>query len=313
MHFETFRQVAKAELHVHLEGSFTPQRALALAAAKPDHAWNGLAVEALERRFVPGNFEQFIEQFMLGYRLLKTKDHFQMVTEDLCARFESQGVIYAEVLYSPGVYVQKLHRDLVDIHDGIQAGLAKFPKLHVSFILDTVLNLGFPFMEKTLDLVLADRRPWLSGFSVGGGNPDLDMVPFLPLFERAHKEGLQLVAHVGEVDGTDNIRTLLKYTDIYRIAHGCAAGHDLALCRELRDRQVAIDVCLTSNRFTGVVPDLSRHPFLTFLELGVPVTLNTDDPFYFQTDLYQEYCLAESLGVPWDKLLEIMAYGLEFR
>ncbi|CAM2007201.1 adenosine deaminase family protein [Acanthopleuribacter pedis] len=313
MHFETFRQVAKAELHVHLEGSFSVNRALALAGEKPDHPWNGLAPQALERRLVPGNFEQFIEQFMLGYRLLKTKEHFQKVTEDLCAEFERQGVIYAEVLYSPGVYVQKLHRDLVDIHEGIEAGLRQFPKLRVSFILDTVLNLGYPFMNKTLELVLADQRAWLSGFSVGGGRPDLAMDEFLPLFEQAQKAGLQLVAHVGEVDGTDNIRTLLENTDLHRIAHGCAAADDLALCRELRDRQVAVDVCLSSNLFTGVMPDLSLHPLMTFLELGVPVTLNTDDPFYFKTNLYEEYCLAEKLGVSWDKLLEVMAYGLEFR
>lgn len=313
MHFETFRQVAKAELHVHLEGSFTMARALELAGAKPDHPWNGLAPQALQRRFVPGDFHQFIEQFMLGYRLLKTKEHFQQVTEDLCAQFEQQGVIYAEVLYSPGVYVQKLHRDLVDIHEGIEAGLKQFPKLHVSFILDTVLNLGLPFMSKTLELVLADRRPWLAGFSVGGGRADLDMHEFLPLFEKAQAAELQLVAHVGEVDGTDNIRTLIKHTDLHRIAHGCAAAADLSLCRELQDRQIAVDVCLSSNQFTGVVPDLSKHPLLTFLELGVPVTLNTDDPFYFQTSLYEEYCVAEKLGVSWDKLLEIMAYGLEFR
>ncbi|CAM2066909.1 A-deaminase domain-containing protein [Sulfidibacter corallicola] len=313
MNFETFRSIGKAELHVHLEGSFRMERARELASAKPDHPWNGLAAEALRRRFKTSSFVEFLEQFMSGYRLLKTRDHFQMVTEDLCAEFERQGVQYAEVLYSPGVYVQKLHRELVDIHEGIGAALAQFPKLRVSFILDTVLNMGLPFMSRTLEMVLHDRPEYVRGFSVGGGQPDLDMAQFLPLFERAQEAGLFVVAHAGEVDGPENIRTLIEHTDIRRIAHGCSAARDPELCRELAGRQIAIDVSLSSNLCTGTVTNLKRHPIFKFLEYGIPVTLNTDDPFYFQTDLFNEYQLAEDIGISWDKLLEIMAFGLEFR
>ena len=123
MDFESFKNMARGELHIHLEGSYTVARALDLAR-QGNHTWADLTLEALEKQVVSGTFETFLEQFMSGYRLLKTADHFQAVTEDLLARFESQGVTYAEVLYSPGVYVQRVGRDLKAIHDGIQAGLA---------------------------------------------------------------------------------------------------------------------------------------------------------------------------------------------
>ena len=310
MDFQSFSAQPKGELHVHLEGSYTPERALELAAEK-DHPWSGLSVDALKARLKTPNFPAFIEQFMLGYRLLRTPAHFQAVTEDLCASLEQMGVVYAEVLYSPGVYVQRMGRRIEDIHGGIEAGLAHFPKLKTRFILDTVLNLGPEFMQRTLELTLADRREFLGGFSVGGGDANLDMRDFLFLFHQASEAGLFCVAHAGEVDGPDNIRVLIEETDVKRIAHGCNAVKDVDLLRLMRDRGIIVDVSLTSNICTGVIPDLDHHPLPVFLEHQVPVTLNTDDPFYFGTDLWREYVKAhERLHIPWSELRAMMDRSL---
>jgi len=289
MDFATFRSLPKAEVHVHLEGAMRPQRALALARRQADHPWARFSPADLAAHCRTTGFEDFLARFIEGYRLLRGRDDFQAVCEDLCASFEEQGVVKAQVLYSPGVYIQKLGLALRDIHDGIEAGLRQFPGIGVTLVVDTVLNLGFDFMETTLEAVLADRRSWLGGFSVGGGDPDLDMRSFLPLFLRARRAGLFCVAHAGEVDGADNIEILVREAEVRRIAHGCAAAARPALCALLRERGITVDVSLTSNLRTGAVRDGAHPPAAIFLAQGVPITLNTDDPLYVETDLFTEY------------------------
>lgn len=272
------------------------QRALELAATKSSHPWHGLPAAALQRRLKSStDFPSFIDSFMAGYALLDDHSSYQKVTEDLLQRFETEGITCAEVLYSPGVACQRMGVSIQAIHDGIEHAL-RHSSVQVRFILDTVLNLGPEFMKATLDLVMADRRAFTRGFSIGGGDPNLTMDPFLFLFEEAQQRGLYCVAHVGEVDGSENIRFLLERVDLQRIAHGCRAVNDEGLMKQLAQRGVAIDVCLSSNLATGVVDAIEHHPVLEFIGHKIPFNLSTDDPFYFQTDLFREYCLMAQIS-----------------
>lgn len=308
----TFLSTPKAELHVHLEGAIRAERLIEFATRDPEHPFHGQTVEHLKTRFATSSFDGFLENFMAGYRLLQRKEDFQIVTEDLLADLEQKGVVAANILYSTGVYTQMLGVDLKTIHDGIAAGLAQFPELRVTMILDTVINLGPQFMERTLDMVLNDRREFLGGFSVGGGLPDLDMQTMVPLFDKASKAGLFNVAHAGEVDSHKSIDILLAETDVKRIAHGCNAIHSQNTLKRLADKRVMIDVCPTSNLFTGAVQSLDTHPLKTFFEAGIRVSINTDDPLYFAADLETEYQLAQDLLQCDDQtILAIMADSLK--
>lgn len=311
MNTAEFRAMDKAELHVHLEGAVRPERLLEFAREQPHHPFAGLDVAGLRARFRTSSFMAFIDNFLCGYRLLRKADHFQKVTEDLLEDLTLQGVSRAHILYSSGVYFQKLGVPLAEIHRGIAAGLAHFPNLQVKLILDTVLNLGRPFMQRTLTETLALDPHFAAGFSVGGGDPTLDMREFVPLFHQASKAGMFCVAHVGEVDGPENIDTLLRETDVIRIAHGCNAVKSEATLATLARRQIVVDVSLTSNLFTGAVASLEEHPLPIFRARGIPVTLNTDDPLYFATDLEREYRLALQLpGVDEAALREMAATSL---
>lgn len=295
MDFDSFKAAAKAELHVHLEGSMRSDRLLAFAAQDREHPWHGMSLEALERLRKTTSFMEFIEIFKAGYRLLRTRSHYQAITEDLLEDLEAQGVTSADILYSPGVAIQMLGVDLAEVHAGIAAGLRQAPKIRTRFVLDTVINLGPAFMRRTLDAVLADAPDFVRGFCVGGGDPAFDMREIADLFAYANKNDLFCIAHAGEVDGPENIRILLDETPVRRIAHGCNAVKDAALLQRMAREGMAVDVCISSNLRTGVVADLSQHPLPAFAAAGVPFTLNTDDPFYFETDLYREYQLAMQL------------------
>ena len=288
-------KVPKAELHVHLEGSMKHERVLALARNKEKHPWHGFTADDLNSQLQTQGFEAFLQNYKNGLRLLSSSSDYQALTEDLCAEFVSQGVQAADVLYSPGPSTQILGVPLASIHSGIECGLKQFPKLRIRFVLDTVLNLGPDFMNKTLDAVLKDRPDFVKGFSVGGGIPDLNLNPFLFLFEKAQKSGLFCVAHCGEVDPAANIEKLIRETDVIRIAHAVRAPESQSVLKILKKRQIPIDVSLTSNLRTGVVASLDQHPLRTFQEWGIPFTINTDDPFYFQTNLINEYHVAAKL------------------
>lgn len=313
MEFKAFQAKPKAEIHVHLEGAIRPDRVVQWVAGQPGHPWHGCGARELVTKFKMASFPEFIEAFMTGYKLLDSRTRFQQITEDLCAEFEEQGVVYAEVLYSPGVQIQHWNRSLKDIHNGIEAGLRHFPNLPIRFILDTVLNLGPAFIARTLQAVLADRREFISGFSVGGGVADLDIRPFLPLFETAQRAGLYCVAHVGEVDSAENVRVLVENTDVQRIAHGCAAAADPDALQLLKRRGITVDVCPTSNRFTGASDGYDPHPAAVFLKHDIPITINTDDPLYFGCHLFDEYQAAiDTFGLDSSQVSQIMAHGLSF-
>lgn len=290
-----FQKTPKAELHVHLEGSFRTQRLLDFAANDPAHAWHGLPFRELERMRRTQSFNAFIEMFKAGYRLLRKAEHYQAITEDILADLEAQGVTHAEILYSPGVAFQMLGVPLSEIHRGIAAGLRQAPNIQTRFVLDTVINLGPAFMRRTLDAVLRDAPDFLAGFCVGGGDPDFDMRSIVDLFAAADRAGLLCVAHAGEVDGPQNIAILMDETPVRRIAHGCNAGQDQALLKRMAKAGLVVDVCISSNLRTGSVASLEQHPLRQFAAAGVRFTLNTDDPFYFETDLFKEYQLAQNL------------------
>lgn len=307
-----FLDLPKAELHVHLEGAMRPERVLQFAAEEPDHPWTGLTSEELRAGFRGVDFPTFIQQFMTGYSLPTTARRWQQITEDLLEDLQIQGVQQAQIIYSPGVAFQKLGVKLKDIHDGIAAGLATAPRMKICFILDTVINMGVEFMSRTLEAVIAEDRDWIRGFSIGGGQPDLDMRALLPLFHRAEAAGLFQVAHAGEVDPAENIDILLQETNIKRIAHGCSAGKRPETLALLRKHGVTVDVSPTSNIYTGAVAEMEHHPIKAMIERGVQVTLNTDDPLYFDTTLSREYSRAHNeIGLDLETLEGIAAHSLE--
>lgn len=314
MDFATFQSKPKAELHVHLEGSITPARLVALGKDEPRSMFyrrneaqaarslrprkylqtlvaltKKVGLKKLSDHFRKEGFFRFLNNFMAGYHLLHTAADFQAVTEDLLASFEQQGVTCAHVNYSPGLHTLRLGRDIRTIHDGIEAGLKQFPKIRVEMVMDALINGGAKFIDETLDTVLGDRRDFLKGFSIGGGSAETEMHRLVRCFHRASKEGLFCVAHVGEVDGPENIDVLLKETDVVRIAHGCSAVRSDETLALLKRSGVIVDVCPSSNLCTFVVPNLKVHPLQVFAKMGIPFTINTDDPLHFGTDLYREY------------------------
>ncbi len=137
---------------------------------------------------------------------------------------------------------------------------------------------------------------WIEGKSdnivsidIGGSEERFPPKPFAPVYRRAKEIGLHLVAHAGEAAGPESIWEAVRDLDVEHVGHGVAASNDLELMNYLLKRGVTIEACPISNVRTGVVSSLERHPIRTFFNKGLKVTVNTDDPSLFGTDMNNEY------------------------
>lgn len=294
------RALPKAELHVHLEGSIPPALALRLAAR------HGVRLPGDERgadgvrdafRFV--DFDHFIRVYIALSRCLQTVDDIREVIVALAERLRGQGVVHAEVTFTPithttrGVAEETLLAGLVA---GREAAAAM--GVSIAFVLDIVRSFADQ-AEPTLAFALRLQQrigDGVAGLGLGGPEgADHPLGPMVDVFARARAAGLRSLPHAGELLGPPSVRAAIERLGADRIGHGVRAIEDPALVEELAARQIPLEVCPSSNVALGVYPDLAHHPLPRLLAAGVAVSLATDDPALFGVDLVDEYlrCAAQ--------------------
>jgi aminodeoxyfutalosine deaminase len=304
----------KAELHLHLEGSVRPEVAVSLAAR---HGVT-LTLEEVQRRYNYSNFNGFLETFKWVTSFLRTPEDYALITRQLCEELLRQNVVYAEVTISAGVMLrrmQNLEATLTAIHDVAQS--VPFSRLRTAFILDATRQFGpEPAME--VARWASKLQPLgVVAFGMGGDELAYPTINFRASFDFARHEGLRIVCHAGEVGGPESVSEALDLLGAERIGHGIAVLRDPALAESLATRRVVLENCPTSNLCTGALarqtekPDasLQDHPLPAFLRRGISVTLSTDDPGMFHTDLLTEYSKVASLGLTNQELLQLAEHS----
>ena len=285
----------KAELHVHLEGSIEPETLLEI---DPTLTREDIAAHMPAER----TFESFIESYIWVNRRLNTPEHYALATRHLLQRLATQDVTYAEITLSAGVILWK-KQDLGAIYDAIWEETQR-ASLPASWILDAVRQFGAEAAQPVVEFAVSRRGRGVVAFGIGGFEDRGPAEWFEACFRGAREGGLHLVAHAGETVGPESIRAALKI-GAERIGHGITAVQDPALLAELAERQIPLEVCISSNVCTGVVTSLQDHPVRKIWGAGVPVVLNTDDPALFFTSLDREYEIAEhEFGLPVEKLAD---------
>jgi len=164
--------------------------------------------------------------------------------------------------------------------------------------------------------IVDDLTPWvgsgLVGVDLGGGRQLEPVAPYVPVFEEARDRGLHAVAHAGESAGPESIWAVVEELGVERIGHGVRAHEDPRLVSLLKERQIPLEMCVTSNVRTGVVESFEAHPIKQYFEQGLMVTVNSDDPTMFDTSISQEYLiLARELGFTADELRTLSLNGVE--
>jgi len=294
-------RLPKAELHLHLEGSIRPDTLRELSRAK-----NRLHQESedwIDKR-IRSNFkyqspQEFLEAFKLVTLLLESPQDYALITTRLCEWLAEQNVKYAEVTLSAGVILWK--KQPVDaIFEAIQAAAADAAArlgIRVQWIFDAIRHFGLDHARQVLKWAARLRAQGVVAFGIGGDETRGPANLFTQVYREARDAGLHVTAHAGEFGGPESIRAAVELLGAERIGHGLTAARDPALMAMLCERHVPLEVCPTSNVCTGLVPRFEDHPLPRFLEAGLIVTLNSDDPGLFGTSLEQEFSRsAEAFG-----------------
>jgi adenosine deaminase/aminodeoxyfutalosine deaminase len=315
--FETLiAALPKAELHLHLEGAIEPPTVVELAA---QHGLS-LTLGEVAARYAYRDFAGFLEAFKWVTSFLRTPAHYALITERLIEQLLRQNVVYAEITVSVGVMLrrgQDPEANLAAIREAGERARAK--GLRLQWIFDAVRQFGPDAAMEVARLAAAMKSAGVVAFGMGGDELALPAAEFRRVYDYVAAEGLHRLVHAGEIGGPEAVREAVELLGAERIGHGIAAIRDERTVEFLAARQIPLEICPTSNLRTGALArllgrpeaSLAEHPLRQFFARGVLVTLSSDDPAMFQTDLVREYSLGPQLGLSAAALARIAEMGFE--
>ena len=289
-------RLPKAELHVHHVGSASPRIVSELATRHPGAVPSD--PEALTEFFAFRDFAHFIEVYLAVVDLIRTPEDVRLLTYEIAREMaEVQQVRYAELTCTPHTSVLTgipIEAFTEAIEDARVAAEREFG-IVLRWIYDIPGELGVPGADATLGYVLDHAPESLIGFGLGGPEVGVPRPQFESHFAAARAAGLRSIPHAGETTGPETVWDALRYLGAERIGHGTSSAQDPALLAHLAEHRIPLEVCPSSNIATRAVATLEEHPLRTFVDAGVVVTINSDDPPMFGTTLNREYQIAADL------------------
>ncbi|HUB00461.1 MAG TPA: adenosine deaminase [Terracidiphilus sp.] len=310
------RRLPKAELHLHLEGTILPATLVELSAR---HDARPLTLPQAEALYQFTDFTGFIESFKAVTRLLTVPEDYELAAWSMMQHLAGQGVVHAEVYISVGViYMWRDHDP--ECFEPIFAALERARTraqselgLSLYWIFDAVRHFTVPEAERVFRKAAAMRAefPAIIGIGLGGDERRSGSEPFRALYAEARDAGLRLTNHAGETTGPEAIWEALAIGS-ERIGHALSAGSDETLVQELKVRNTPLELNPTSNVRTGVCPSFAAHPLRRYFDRGLLVTINSDDPAFFGSDVANEYLLAHiEQGFTRDELRQLAANSIQ--
>jgi aminodeoxyfutalosine deaminase len=293
----TVADYPKIELHVHLEGAVSPE--LLFSAARRNGATLPFdSVEALTEYMRFRDFDHFIEAWLATTTVLRSADDYRELVLDYARRAQAQGAVYLEAIFSPTERLAlgvSMEENFEGFCDGAQAAREQLG-VEVRLTPDITRFVELDVACELAEWCVRYRDRGVVGIGLGGPEVGHPPEPYARAFEIARAGGVASVPHAGETEGPASIRGALDALRADRIRHGVRAVEDPTLVWELAERQIVLDVCVLSNVCLSVVPSVADHPLPRLLAAGVPCTVNTDDPTFFDCDLAAEHAAARELG-----------------
>ncbi|WP_018587833.1 adenosine deaminase [Salinispora arenicola] len=287
----------KVELHVHHVGSASPRIVAELAARHEGRSPVPADPAALADYFAFRDFAHFVEVYLSVVDLIRDQEDVWLLTHEVARELARQQVRYAELTITPYSHVNRgipAPAFCEAIEDARKRAAADFG-IELRWCFDIPGEAGLPAAEETLRISLDERPDGLISFGLGGPEVGVSRPQFKPYFDQARAAGLRSVPHAGETTGPQTVWDALRDLAAERIGHGIAAAEDPKLLEFLAERQIALEVCPTSNVRTRAVPRIEEHPLPRLVEAGLLVTINSDDPPMFGTTLNDEYAVAARL------------------
>lgn len=296
------RQLPKAELHVHIEGTLEPELLFELAAR------NRVAlpydnVQKLRDAYQFDDLQSFLDLYYAGARVLRTERDFFDMTWAYLEHAHADGIVHTEIMFDPQTHVEHgvpLHVVFAGISNALEKaqrelGISSY--MIMCFLRHLSEDNAFAILDMALALRQHYQDRWI-GIGLDSAERNNPPEKFTNVFRRCKELGFRLVAHAGEEGPADYVRSALNVLHVERIDHGVRSEDDPELMQHIIDARIPLTVCPLSNLKLGVVSDLADHNLARLLRLGAMVTVNSDDPSYFGGYLLDNYvACARHLGL----------------
>lgn len=280
----------KVELHIHLEGSIGPRTLLALAER------NRIPLAATDEAqmadfYAYKDFLGFLKVFEACVACLRSPDDVYQMAHELLADSHRQNVLYREVFFSPQHYVRPNmpYEAILEAINQARRDARRDWGVEMNMLLDISREMGVPAAELATERAIAGLGQGVIGLGIGGDELNFPAPWFAHCFEKGRAAGLRINAHAGEADGPHSIAAAIESLKAERIGHGVRIVEDPALVERVKELGVTLEMCPSSNVLTRVVDSFEAHPLPQLLRAGLNVTVNSDDPPMFNTDLTTEF------------------------
>ncbi len=307
---EFIRRIPKTEIHLHMEACISRETLAGMLEQNkveydPAH---------LEKLYKFSNLQEFIQLFLFILDSIVSPDDFNLIFRNLRSYCEANNIRYAEVFYAPSRMIQNglEFSEIAQTLDGLSRDCRLEGGPDIRFLVDVSRTFGPENASKNLQRVLGTRVNSHIGIGLGGAELMGPARDFKDVFAQARSEGLHAVCHAGEDDGPWSVRDSVEILKAERIGHGISAIQDPSLIDLLREKEVPIEICLTSNIFTGkYVRKEENHPVRRYYDDGLVCCVNTDDPEIFNVDLTEEYFkLHKHLDFTVSELIDLNRQGV---
>jgi adenosine deaminase len=287
---EYVRHMPKIELHLHLEGALLPDTLFTLIQKYGGES--GISgIEDVNRHFQYRDFAGFMTAWEWKNKFFRKAEDFEMSTYETLLRLHGENIVYLEAFFSPwdfeknGINMQEITEATISGCRAAQAACG----IRCSLIADINRECGADAGMKRIGEICAYRDQGVIGIGLGGNEQRYPAEEYETVFREAERRGLHRTVHAGEAVGASSVWAAIHALHAERIGHGVRAEEDPALIDELRSKRIPLEMCPTSNLLTGAVSSILEHPAKRFLDQGLLVTINSDDPTMFHCTLTGEF------------------------
>jgi adenosine deaminase/aminodeoxyfutalosine deaminase len=272
-----------------------------------------LTEDDVRRLYSYKDFNGFLMAFKSVTERLRSPEDYELVTYRLMQKLRQQNIVHAEVYVSIGV-IRWRGQPVEPIFEGMERGRERGQRdfgVSLLWIFDAVRHFGPEAAAEVFNLAARLRERNVVGIGIGGDEARGPAEGFRDLYKKAADNGLRLTAHAGETTGPESVWGAINI-GAERIGHGLSAANDPELLEVMAQKQVPLEICITSNLRTGACKEMQEHPVKKFFDEGLMITLSTDDPAMFQTSLNKEFEIAQQeFGFTDEHLRELARNSIE--
>jgi adenosine deaminase len=315
--YEVFQELPKADLHVHLDGSLRIETILELADREgirlPASDADGLRTAiGCGRHF--GSLVDYLRGFSITLKVMQTADALERTAFELVEDAHHENVRYMEVRYSPMLHTERGLKQTAVVEavlEGLDRG-SKAYGVRSNVILCGIRNISPEHSYKMAELAVAYKSRGVVGFDLAGAEADNPAKDHLDAFQLVRDNNINCTIHAGEAYGPASIAQAIHACGAHRIGHGCRLIESGDLLQYVNDHRIPLECCPSSNVQTGAVRNLASHPMKLYFDLGVRVTVNTDNRLITDTSVSKELWLVHSqMGVPFSDIKSMVLAGFK--